>query len=387
MTRVLAPLALALTLAGPASGAPAFDRYLLADIPVANGFDYPVGDPDAKGRYTDPTTGATYDGWYVAATFCENYALGLHPGEDWNGVGGGDTDLGQPVFTVAAGQVVYAREAGAPWGRVVVVEHLYYENLVKKRIRSLYAHLGRIDVEEGQDVSRRQQLGVIGKDPDGLYHAHLHLELRTDLDLATTFWPSSEGKDEAWVRQRYLPPTEFIRGHRQLFVPQAEPLLLLIEESTRRMLLYEHGALITSYEVGFGQSPGHKREQGDNRTPKGMYFVTRKALIQSTDGVDAYYGGHWIKINYPNPWDAAHGVDQGWITPLQADEITEQWQRRKLTAQDTRLGGGIGLHGWAHEWDGATDGYLLSWGCIVMHLRDVAEVYERVDVGAMVVIF
>ncbi len=387
MHTTLPALGLALLLAGPATAAPAFDRYLLADIPVADGFDYPVGNPDAKGSYTDPATGATHDGWYVAATFCENYALGLHPGEDWNGAGGGDTDLDQPVYTVAAGQVVYAREAGAPWGRVVVIEHLYYENLERKRIRSLYAHLGRIDVEVGQDVARRQQIGTIGKDPDGLYHAHLHLELRTDLDLLTTLWPSSAGKDEAWVRERYLPPTEFIRAHRQLFVAQDEPLLLMIEESSRRMLLYERGEPTASYEVGFGQRPGRKREQGDDRTPRGMYFVTRKALIHSTEGVDAYYGGHWIKINYPNPWDAAHGVDQGWITEFQADEITEQWQQRALTAQDTRLGGGIGLHGWAFEWDGPTHGYNHSWGCIVMHLRDVAEVYERVEVGAMVVIF
>ena len=38
-----------------------------------------------------------YAGWRIETHFAENYQLGIHTGEDWNGNGGGNTDLGQDV--------------------------------------------------------------------------------------------------------------------------------------------------------------------------------------------------------------------------------------------------------------------------------------------------
>src|SRR5215203_472253 len=66
-----------------------FDEYMRADFAPANGFDFPFGDGEGGGSYTDPATGRRYDGWYVATHFAERYSLGLHTGEDWNGAGGG----------------------------------------------------------------------------------------------------------------------------------------------------------------------------------------------------------------------------------------------------------------------------------------------------------
>jgi lipoprotein-anchoring transpeptidase ErfK/SrfK len=63
-----------------------------------------------------------------------------------------------------------------------------------------------------------------------------------------------------------------------------------------------------------------------------------------------------------------------------------RWQARKLTLESTQLGGGIGLHGWAGEWQSETVGNKLSWGCVVLHQRDIGSLYERAPVGAMVVI-
>jgi lipoprotein-anchoring transpeptidase ErfK/SrfK len=48
------------------------------------------------------------------------------------------------------------------------------------------------------------------------------------------------------------------------------------------------------------------------------------------------------------------------------------------------LGGGIGFHGWAGEWEGPRA--RLSWGCVVLHMRDVARVFDAIPVGAMVVL-
>lgn len=74
-----------------------FDDFLQNDFMPADGFDFPFADIDGKGAYTDKATGKTHNGWYVATKFGEKYSLGIHPAEDWNGNGGGNTDLGQPV--------------------------------------------------------------------------------------------------------------------------------------------------------------------------------------------------------------------------------------------------------------------------------------------------
>src|SRR5690606_27820955 len=59
-------------------------------IPIANSFDFPVGAPNG-------------DGYHVKRGFS---AHGF-PGELWNGDGGGDTDRGDPVTSIANGLVVY----------------------------------------------------------------------------------------------------------------------------------------------------------------------------------------------------------------------------------------------------------------------------------------
>ncbi len=188
---------------------------LLAATPLADGFDFPVGDVDAKGSYVD-RDGRTHEGWYKATSFGDEYSLGLHPGEDWNGRGGGDTDYGQPVHAIGAGVVVEADEFRNPWGKIVIVEHRFKENGKTRTVRSLYAHLSRIDVKKGDVVKRRQEIGAIGKDPGKTYPAHLHLEIRVNGKLEPTFWPSRKGWTMREIEQDYLDPSEFIRGRRKL---------------------------------------------------------------------------------------------------------------------------------------------------------------------------
>ena len=167
----------------------------------------------------------------MATHLGDEYALGIHTGEDWNGRGGGDTDFGQPVMAVATGKVVVARRFPNPWGGVVMIEHIVLDGPDKRRVRSQYAHLSRVDVREGQIVRRRDVIGAIGKDPDGDYPAHLHLELRSNLALAATYWPSDHGRDLAWIRKRYLDPSAFIRAHRKLPDPAAEKQLVLVDQA------------------------------------------------------------------------------------------------------------------------------------------------------------
>jgi murein DD-endopeptidase MepM/ murein hydrolase activator NlpD len=77
---------------------------------------------------------------------------------------------GTGVAAAAPGRVSYAgwREGG--WGRLVVVAH-------RDGVRSLYAHLSRIDVRLGQRVEAGFQLGLVGATGDAT-GPHLHFEVR-----------------------------------------------------------------------------------------------------------------------------------------------------------------------------------------------------------------
>jgi murein DD-endopeptidase MepM/ murein hydrolase activator NlpD len=363
-----------------------FDNYLGSEFPPADGFDFPFGDADGKGSYIDKSTGTLHKGWYVATHFAEEYSLGIHPGEDWNGAGGGNTDLGQEVYAVAHGRVVVAENFGRLWGNVLILEHTFYENHEKRKVRSLYAHLLEIKVQKGDEVRRRQLVATIGQDPDKLFAAHLHLEIRWDETLPPTYWPTSEGKDQAWVREHYASPSEFINLHRKLFVPSQESTLLLVDHNSYKMRWYQRGEMKGEVEVSFGQAKGQKFVQGDNKTPKGMYFVIQKHRGKFEGEYGKYYGGHWIKINYPNKYDAALGKAKRLITAEQEARIGAGWEKRAPTLESTRLGGGIGFHGWIKEWDNQGPRHL-SWGCVVMHIYDISRLYDQLPEGSMVVIF
>ncbi len=169
---------------------------VLGTLP-ADGFDFPVGKPDGEGYYR-----------------ARGYRANGHLGEDWNGKGGGDTDLGDPVHVIAHGVVVFAQNFKHGWGNVVIVRHAYEEGGQMKYADSLYGHLDQIHVRENQQLRRGQQLGTIGTG-GGLYPAHLHLEIRKDLrvGMARHRFP----KDE----KVYFDPANFIIAHRQIAAPIA----------------------------------------------------------------------------------------------------------------------------------------------------------------------
>ena len=363
-----------------------FDDYLKSDFAPADGFDFAVGDQDGKGAYQDKSTGKTYSGWYVATHFADKYSYGIHTGEDWSGLGPPASDLGQDVHAVANGRVAFADSCGRLWGNVVMIDHVFYENNEKKSIRSVYAHLHEIKVKLGEVVQRRQVIATVGQDPDKLFAPHLHLEMRWDASLGPTYWPSSNGRDVAWVKEHYASPSAFISSHRSVPTPQREATLVLVDQHSYKMRLYQNGRMSGEFDVSFGQGNGAKQVQGDNKTPTGMYFVIQKHQGQFDGSYGAYYGGYWIKVNYPNAFDAARANSEKLISSQQQETISKQWRQRAPTLENTRLGGGIGFHGWIKEW--SNDGPRhLSWGCVVMHIYDISKVYDQIPEGSMVVIF
>ncbi len=165
----------------------------VAYIKLADGFDFPVGPPDAEG-------------YYRARGFRPNG----HLGDDWNGLGGGDSDLGDPIYSIANGVVVFARDVRLGWGNVVIVRHAFRNSSGKvETIDSLYGHLESIMVKEGQTLKRGQQLGTMGGNR-GMYPVHLHFEIRKNLKIGMA--RSKFARDFS----NYYDPTKFIAAHRKL---------------------------------------------------------------------------------------------------------------------------------------------------------------------------
>ena len=163
-----------------------------AFIKLANGFDFPVGKPEAQGYYK-----------------ARGFRSGGHLGEDWDGIGGGDTDLGDPICSIGDGVVVFARDCHMGWGNVVIVRHAYREGGAIKNIDSLYGHLDSILVQRGQRVVRGQEIATMGT-AHGLYDAHLHLEIRKNITIGMS--------RDAFARDfsNYYDPSQFILSHRNL---------------------------------------------------------------------------------------------------------------------------------------------------------------------------
>jgi hypothetical protein len=266
---------------------------------------------------------------------------------------------GSEVRALAHGRV----ETVGGEGRSLTLEHFYHENHELLRVRSEYTGLEDVTLRPGEPVTRGQPLGRVGA--KGRLAVTLHAEKR-------------------------LSPAEarsFTQARARLPLPASEPVLLLVSQARHQLRLYEQGREVSRVEVGFGQAEGRKRVRGDNRTPLGMYFVVQKHRGSFSGPYAEYYGGHWLRLNYPNAWDAERGLAEGLITREVRARIASAWAERKPTDASTRLGGGIGFHGWAGRWTLDETGGRLSWGCIVLHNPDIARLFDRIPEGTMVVLF
>lgn len=164
---------------------------------IADSFAYPIGRTEFITEARD-----NKDEWYNAQDFGENN----HLGEDWNKNSGGNTDCGEPVYSIANGVVTYAGDAGFGWGNVVIIEHHLPDGT---RVQSLYGHLDKILKTSGE-IKKREQIGTIGN-ANGRYLCHLHLEIRDESCLS---W------DQVFVgyspiNSGWLDPSDFIDAHRK----------------------------------------------------------------------------------------------------------------------------------------------------------------------------
>jgi murein DD-endopeptidase MepM/ murein hydrolase activator NlpD len=364
----------------------------ILDSTLADGFDFPVGNKDGKGSYTSLANGIVYDSWYVATKMGEEYSLGIHTGEDWNGSGGGNTDLGQPVYSTGIGKVIFAGECPSPWGNIVLIEHRYIENTEVRTVYSQYAHLKEIFVRKGDNVLRRQKIASVGQGNKKEYPAHLHFEIRKESmrGLPVDFWPSSNGKSVSWVKENYESPSGFILRNRKLPVPSKEKVFVHVKKSEYKLFLYKSGILKKTYEIALGQQPvGRKEKRGDLKVPEGLYRICEKTkgpFDASVNWANEYLGVRWLRISYPNQFDAEYGLKHKLIGKSEFDKIVAADCQQSTPPQGTALGGGIGIHGWKQS-DWSNDGNRdLTWGCVSMHNTDLKEFYDLTELNTPIMI-
>lgn len=171
---------------------PAFLRLSPAEIgrlPLAVRFDAPMGSEHGALTYN-----------------AQPFRVSRHLGDDLNGIGGLNSDLGDAVFAAGLGRVIYAGEPGTGWGRMIILGHRVPGNGKARVIQTVYAHLDQILVRHGQAVQRGERIGTVGT-AGGQYLAHLHFEVREG-----PFVNPGVGYADAPLNR--LSPEAFLREHR-----------------------------------------------------------------------------------------------------------------------------------------------------------------------------
>ncbi len=120
-----------------------------------------------------------------------------------------------------------------------------------------------------------------------------------------------------------------------------------VYKAQRRMDLLRDGRVIATYAIVLGGAPlGHKRQQGDQRTPEGDYRITYR-----NDRSRFHLS---LRISYPNDAD-----------------------RRQAVARGVDPGGDIMIHG------ATPPGSRTDWteGCIAVTDAEMDAIWQRVPVG------
>ncbi len=171
---------------------------------------------DDEGWYvsTDFNTNRTYDGDCYGGS--EPNCGAYHPGEDWNLASGGDTDLGEHIYSIGAGKVVGLGYDTA-FGNMVLIVHKLPDG---ELVMSVFAHMqNATSLNLGDSVTHQTQVGAIGKTGTGAGdYAHLHFEIRQEsmLDIDDNDTPTNESDDTVTVSATY--PTNYWPGTNTTFI-------------------------------------------------------------------------------------------------------------------------------------------------------------------------
>ena len=147
---------------------------------------------------------------------------------------------------------------------------------------------------------------------------------------------------------------------------------VVVHKSKRNVALCKSGKLVKNLRSGLGFAPsGAKQQQGDGKTPEGVFFVPRTLPNSS------YYKA--FLISYPSVEDATRGVAAGLITHAQQSQIASAHAACVEPPQDTNLGGDVELHG---------NGSSQDWtaGCVALDDANIDLLWSSIGVGDSIVV-
>lgn len=169
----------------------------------------------------------------------------------------------------------------------------------------------------------------------------------------------AELREEARVRLRAYdgpPPANLVPRYLLRFDPRQRHAIV-VDSSRSRVYVYENAKgtprLVQDFYITLGKQGIAKEREGDKKTPLGVYNVVSQI---SGNKLPDLYGWGAFPIDYPNEWDRLKG----------------------------KTGYGIWLHGVPS--DTYARAPLASDGCIALANPDIAELADRVQVGATPVI-
>lgn len=148
-----------------------------------------------------------------------------------------------------------------------------------------------------------------------------------------------------------------VASHPESIVPPERASRLLVDKSERTLVLFRGDRPIATFPISLGLNPrGHKQQEGDRRTPEGIY------LIDFKNPDSAYYRS--LRISYPNERDRLAAEERG-IEP----------------------GGQIMIHGTPNgRLIRTSSAYSYDWtdGCIAVSNAHMDEIWRLVDVGTLI---
>ena len=150
---------------------------------------------------------------------------------------------------------------------------------------------------------------------------------------------------------------------------------IVIDKAKRQLVLRQGRSVLYRCPVRLGSAPvGHKRCEGDGRTPEGRYFVC------SRNPRSKFHLA--LGLSYPNRRDAETALRQGRIDRLTCRSILRAERKRIRPPWDTPLGGWIMIHGESPE--GKTGDWTA--GCVAVSNSDMEVLFRWGYAGLRVVI-
>jgi murein L,D-transpeptidase YafK len=130
---------------------------------------------------------------------------------------------------------------------------------------------------------------------------------------------------------------------------------VIANKGDRRMFLMHKDKVLKTYDFKLGFAPvGHKRFEGDGKTPEGLYLIDRR-----------------------NPNSKFH-LSLGISYPNQTD-------RAMAASMNKKPGGDIFIHG--QKRPGEKNRHDWTWGCLSVSNKDIEEIYAMVGDGTPIALY